>query len=66
MALQVADYFQLDKALIVKADGSTFSQPAKRPPRTGFIITKAQRDLGYKPHTFQEGIAILASQTETV
>ncbi|MGY2131470.1 SDR family oxidoreductase [Hymenobacter sp. HD11105] len=66
MALQVADYFQLDKALIVKADGSTFSQPAKRPPRTGFIITKAQRDLGYMPHTFQEGIAILASQTETV
>jgi dTDP-4-dehydrorhamnose reductase len=66
MALQVADYFQLDKSLIVKADGSTFTQPAKRPPRTGFIITKAQRDLGYKPHTFQEGIAILASQTETV
>jgi dTDP-4-dehydrorhamnose reductase len=66
MALQVADYFQLDKSLIVKADGSTFTQPAKRPPRTGFIITKAQRDLGYKPHTFQEGIAILARQTEMV
>ncbi|SMB96735.1 dTDP-4-dehydrorhamnose reductase [Hymenobacter roseosalivarius DSM 11622] len=64
MALQVADYFALDKSLIVKADGSTFTQPAKRPPRTGFIITKAQRDLGYKPHTFQEGIALLARQTE--
>lgn len=64
MALQVADYFQLDKSLIVKADGSTFSQPAKRPPRTGFIITKAQRELGYQPHTFQEGIALLAHQTE--
>lgn len=66
MALQVADYFQLDKSLIVKADGSTFTQPAKRPPRTGFIITKAQRDLGYQPHTFQEGIALLARQTEKV
>jgi dTDP-4-dehydrorhamnose reductase len=63
MAMQVADYFTLDKSLIVKADGSTFTQPAKRPPRTGFIITKAQRDLGYKPHTFQEGIALLARQT---
>ena len=63
MALQVADYFALDKSLIVKADGSTFTQPAKRPPRTGFIITKAQRELGYKPHTFQEGIALLARQT---
>lgn len=66
MALQVADYFALDKSLITKADGSTFTQPAKRPPRTGFIITKAQRDLGYRPHTFQEGIALLARQTEGV
>ncbi|PJJ54832.1 SDR family oxidoreductase [Hymenobacter chitinivorans] len=63
MALQVADYFQLDKSLIVKVDASTFSQPAKRPLRTGFIITKAQRELGYAPHTFQEGIALLARQT---
>jgi dTDP-4-dehydrorhamnose reductase len=63
MAVQVADYFTLDKSLIVKADGSTFTQPARRPPRTGFIITKAQRELGYKPHTFQEGIALLARQT---
>lgn len=66
MALQVADYFALDKSLITKADGSTFTQPAKRPPRTGFIITKAQRDLGYRPHTFQEGIALLARQTEGI
>ncbi|MDX5423013.1 MAG: SDR family oxidoreductase, partial [Hymenobacteraceae bacterium] len=41
MALQVADYFALDKSLIDKADASTFSQPAKRPPRTGFDISKA-------------------------
>lgn len=66
MALQVADYFKLNKALIVKADGSTFTQPAKRPPRTGFIITKAQRDLGFQPHTFQQGIALLAQQTESM
>lgn len=64
MAIQVADYFQLDKALITRVDGSTFSQPAKRPPRTGFIIEKAQRELGYQPHNFQSGIAILARQTE--
>jgi dTDP-4-dehydrorhamnose reductase len=66
MALQVADYFQLDKALITRVDGSTFSQPAKRPPRTGFIINKAQRELGYQPHDFQSGIAVLARQTETL
>jgi dTDP-4-dehydrorhamnose reductase len=62
MALQVADYFSLDKSLIDKADGSTFTQPAKRPPKTGFIITKAKKDLGYLPHTFAEGIQVVAEQ----
>jgi dTDP-4-dehydrorhamnose reductase len=64
MALQVATYFQLDRSLITRVDGSSFSQPAKRPPRTGFIISKAQQELGYQPHDFQSGIALLARQTE--
>ncbi|MGV3585445.1 MAG: SDR family oxidoreductase [Adhaeribacter sp.] len=62
MALQVAEYFNLDKAYITKADASNFSQPAKRPPRTGFNITKAEKILGFKPHNFSEGIAVVASQ----
>ena len=66
MALQVADYFSLDKSLIVKADASTFSQPARRPPRTGFDISKAQRELGYQPHTFKEGIRMVAEQAEAI
>jgi dTDP-4-dehydrorhamnose reductase len=64
MALIVADYFKLDKSLIDKADGSTFTQTAKRPPRTGFIITKAEMELGYRPHSFLEGIAMVAEQAE--
>ncbi|TGE22053.1 SDR family oxidoreductase [Hymenobacter aquaticus] len=65
MALQVADYFHLDKALISRVDASSFSQPARRPLRTGFLIAKAQQELGYQPHSFQEGIALLARQTDT-
>ncbi|WP_018476951.1 SDR family oxidoreductase [Pontibacter roseus] len=64
MAMIVADYFELNKSLIDKADASTFSQPAQRPPRTGFIITKAENELGYAPHTFLEGIAIVARQAK--
>jgi len=63
MALQVAEYFQLDSSLIATVDSSTFSQPAKRPLRTGFIIDKARRELGYQPRRFAEGIALLAHQT---
>ncbi|WP_310392360.1 SDR family oxidoreductase [Hymenobacter sp.] len=64
MALRVADYFGLDKGLIEKVDGSTFSQPARRPARTGFLIGKARRELGYCPHTFGEGIGLVAAQSE--
>jgi len=64
MALRVADYFSLDKSLIEKADGSTFTQPARRPASTGFLIEKARRELGYRPHTFAEGIGLVGAQSE--
>lgn len=62
MAIQTADYFGLDKSLIAQADASTFTQVARRPPRTGFVLDKSRTVLGYDPHTFEEGIAVLANQ----
>ncbi|GAB4402229.1 MAG: dTDP-4-dehydrorhamnose reductase [Microscillaceae bacterium] len=62
MALQTADFFGLDNSLIVRTDASKFSQPARRPPKTGFVLDKARRELGYAPHSFAEGIAILSRQ----
>lgn len=63
MALRVAAFFDLDKSLISRVDSSTFSQPARRPLRTGFLIDKARRVLGYQPHSFEAGIQLLARQT---
>lgn len=63
MAQQVAAFFELDATLLDQVDASTFTQPAKRPPRTGFLIEKAGQDLGYQPRTFKEGIALLAQQS---
>ena len=62
MAMQVVDYFKLDGKLISRANSTTFKQPAKRPAKTGFIITKARKTLGYKPHSFSEAIALIANQ----
>ena len=62
MALMTADYFELDKSLIAQADSTTFTQPAKRPARTGFILDKPRKTLGYEPRSFREGIEILARQ----
>jgi dTDP-4-dehydrorhamnose reductase len=58
----VADFFKLDKSLIKAINSETLNQAAKRPVRTGFIIDKAIRDLGYQPHSFTEGLEILSKQ----
>lgn len=62
MAIMTADFFKLDKSLISQADSTTFSQPAKRPPRTGFDLSKSREVLGYEPVSFTEGIEVLAKQ----
>ncbi len=56
MATATADYLQLDKSLIEKADVSSFTQPAKRPAKTGFVIDKAKKELGFQPLSFSEGL----------
>jgi dTDP-4-dehydrorhamnose reductase len=62
MAMETADYFGLNQELIVRTDSTKFTQPARRPMKTGFIIEKAKNQLGYRPKTFREGISILAKQ----
>jgi dTDP-4-dehydrorhamnose reductase len=62
IAMQTADFFKLDKSLIQPTDSTKFKQPAARPLRTGFIITKAKNELGYHPHTFREGLELMTTQ----
>jgi len=62
MAIRTADYFGLDKQLIEKVDASVFMQPAKRPPKTGFDISKARKELGYEPVGFEEGLRKMAGR----
>jgi len=56
MAIRTAEYFGLNRQLIEKVDASVFVQPAKRPPKTGFDISKARGELGYEPVGFEEGL----------
>ncbi|MGE0587431.1 MAG: NAD(P)-dependent oxidoreductase [Cyclobacteriaceae bacterium] len=64
IAVKTAKHFNLDTSLIHATDSTKFKQPAARPLTTGFDITKAKTQLGYKPHTFAEGLAILADQIQ--
>lgn len=62
LVYRVSDFWNLDKSLVKPIKSSTLNQPAKRPPRTGFILTKAIKELDYKPHSFEEGLRILDEQ----
>ena len=59
IAIKTAHKFQLDAGKIVKVDASTFKQPGRRPLKTGFVIEKARKELGYEPMTFDEGLELM-------
>jgi dTDP-4-dehydrorhamnose reductase len=59
IAIKTAQKFQLDAGKIVKVDASTFKQPGRRPLKTGFVIDKARRELGYEPMSFDEGLDLM-------
>lgn len=62
LVYKVADFFGYEKACVSTTSSDVLNQAAKRPPITGFIIDKARRELGYEPHSFEEGLAIVAEQ----
>jgi len=55
-AHRIAQVADLDESRIGEADSSSFSQPAQRPAKTGFIILKAETELGYSPHALDDTI----------
>jgi len=58
----VAEHWNLDKGQITAVSSKTLDQPAKRPPKTGFVLDKAISELGYKPHSFKEGLDVVEEQ----
>lgn len=56
LAHRIAEHWQLNKTLIRRAQSADINQPAKRPPITGFNIAKAREELGYEPHSLEEGL----------
>ncbi len=59
---RVGAYFDLDASVVTPIKSDSLGQPAKRPPKTGFVLDKARRDLGYAPRGFEEGLAVVARQ----
>jgi dTDP-4-dehydrorhamnose reductase len=56
LAVLVANTLGIDSSLIEKVTAETFKEPARRPLKTGFIITKAVKELGYVPVKLEDGV----------
>ena len=62
--LRIADFFGLDKRLIVPITTEELKQPARRPLKSGLLILKAETELGYKPHTITEALSAMKKELE--
>jgi dTDP-4-dehydrorhamnose reductase len=60
-AHKIAAVFDLDASLIQRANADTFQQSALRPPKTGFIILKAESEFGYRPSKIEHALAHLGA-----
>jgi dTDP-4-dehydrorhamnose reductase len=56
---KIAEFFGLDKKLIRPITTEELNQPARRPLSSGLITLKAETELGYKPHSVKESLAII-------
>lgn len=62
LACLVADVFGFDDALIEPVSSDYFEDAVERPSRTGFIILKAETELGYDPRALEEGLQALKTR----
>lgn len=60
--LRIADYFNLDKSLIIPILTKDLNQPARRPLKSGLITIKAQSELAYRPHSIEETFQIIKKE----
>jgi dTDP-4-dehydrorhamnose reductase len=61
-SLRIAEFFDLDSSLIIPIKTAELNQPAKRPLKSGLYTLKAQSEIGYKPHSINESLAIMKNE----
>jgi dTDP-4-dehydrorhamnose reductase len=59
----IAEFFKLNKGLIKPVTTDELKQPARRPLKSGLLTLKAETELGYKPHSVKETLAIIKKES---
>ena len=60
LVLRVATFFDLETKSLSKTDSASLNQAAKRPPKTGFDLSKARKEIDYNPMSFEESLKLLS------
>ena len=63
---RIGNYFGWAHNHVQAVSTDSLAQKAKRPPRTGFILDKAMKEIEYAPKTFEEGLEIVAEQLQSL
>lgn len=63
-ALEIADIFNLEKSLIMRAKTSDLQQKAPRPLKSGFILDKAKTELGIEMRDVKSALKKFKKQFE--
>lgn len=61
---EIASYLGIQNPPIETISSATLNQPAKRPPKTGFDLSKARRQLNYQPKKLVESVALLLQELD--
>jgi dTDP-4-dehydrorhamnose reductase len=59
LVYRIADFYNLPKNQVKPIKSDTLNQAAKRPPKTGFDLTKAKTELDYNPLTLEKSLELL-------
>lgn len=56
---RIAKFYNYPMENVHKISTATLNQPAKRPPKTGFDLSKAKEQIKYAPHTLEETLPLI-------
>lgn len=62
----IADFWGLDKSLIIEISAKDIGHDTNRPQKTGFILDKARQQMGYQPTAIKDSFAIIEKQLQQI
>ena len=56
---RIANHFSYSIENLSRSNSKDLNQPAKRPPKTGFDLSKARKELNYNPKKIEETLDLI-------